>query len=100
MSDSAHRELEAFRELSGLVHSLVDELASFRKRALTAEARLRELEAVTRSGDGADASERLAALEAENATLRDRLARATVRTRQLLERMKFLRQQSEGGVER
>ena len=46
MSDHGNErpELSAFRDLESLVHHLVEELASFRRRALRAEARLRELE--------------------------------------------------------
>ena len=37
-------ELTAFRELDGLVRRLTEQMAVFRRRALTAEARVRELE--------------------------------------------------------
>ena len=88
-SVSARPDLAAFRDLAQLVHHLEDELASFRRRALSAESRVKELEA--NSGDGAiDAS----ALKRENAELTRRLDAATARTQQLLERVRFVRQQA------
>lgn len=81
----------AFRELEFLVRNLGEELATFRKRAHAAEARLKNLGA-SPAGD-ASAEERLAALEAENAGLRERLAKATDRTHAMLDRVRFLRQQ-------
>jgi predicted nucleic acid-binding Zn-ribbon protein len=81
----------AFRELEQLVRNLGEELATFRRRAHQAEARLKAL-GTTGAGDGA-AEERVAALEAENARLRGRLDQATDRTRAMLDRVRFLRQQ-------
>jgi predicted RNase H-like nuclease (RuvC/YqgF family) len=81
----------AFGELEFLVRNLGEELATFRKRAHAAEARLKSLGSST-AGD-ASAEERVAALEAENARLRARLAQATERTHAMLERVRFLRQQ-------
>jgi hypothetical protein len=81
----------AFRELEHLVRNLGEELATFRRRAHQAEARLKAL-GTTGAGDGA-AEERVAALEAENARLRGRLEQATDRTRAMLDRVRFLRQQ-------
>ena len=77
MSDSERPEITAFRDLEQLVRHLGDELAGFRRRALLAESRLREL-------------------ETENAVLRGRLESATERTRQMLERVRFIRQQAQG----
>lgn len=94
MSDPALPDLptaDAFRELEHLVRNLGEELSTFRKRAHQAEARLKALGA-SPAGD-ASAEERLAALEAENARLRDRLGQATERTRAMLDRVRFLRQQ-------
>ena len=89
-------------ELETLVRHLGDELAGFRRRALTAEARLRELE-----GQEAEPlmdrqrvlGDRCAVLEQENATLRTRLETALARTRQMLERVRFIRQQTQHGAE-
>ena len=44
MSDSERPEIATFRDLEQLVRHLGDELAGFRRRALLAESRLRELE--------------------------------------------------------
>ena len=96
MSDSERPDVAAFRELEFLVRSLGDELASFRRRALQAEARVREME----SGGSSNRGPRVAELRAENAALRKRLTEAGARTRQMLDRMRFLRQQSERGSER
>jgi predicted nucleic acid-binding Zn-ribbon protein len=82
----------AFAELSELVHHLGDELASFRRRALSAEARLRAVEDAAGT-DLVAVRGRISDLEEENAELRDRLSTATERTRQMLERVRFLRQQ-------
>lgn len=87
----------AFQELEILVRHLGEELSSFRKRAQTAEARLKNLGAAS-IGD-ATAEERVAALEAENAALRARLAEAADKTRTLLDRARFLRQQHTLGGE-
>ena len=103
--------LVALGELRTLVHRLGEEVGGFRRRALQAEARVRELEtalaAATRppaKAEDADPAsqmngpvtfERLAALERENADLRRRLDEAATRVRQLLDRARFLRQQEE-----
>ncbi len=103
MSDSVRPEITAFRELETLVRHLADELAGFRRRALLAEARLRDLE----GQDGQPAAEqqralgdRLTELEHDNAALKGRLDSATARSRLLLERVRFIRQQAQAGIER
>ena len=114
----------AFLELQRLVRHMTEELASFRRRAIQAEGRVRELEhalaaaeeraaGASAASDGrpgrraavpAGAAEvdpgRVATLEEENGRLRQRLDGATERTRQLLDRMRFLRQQQEQEVTR
>lgn len=82
---------EAFAELEVLVRNLGEELSAFRKRAHAAEARLKALGA-TPQGD-ATAEERVAALQAENERLRARIADAADKTRAMLDRARFLRQQ-------
>lgn len=82
---------EAFAELEALVRNLGEELSAFRKRAHAAEARLKALGASS-VGD-ATAEERVAALEAENARLRSRIADASEKTRAMLDKARFLRQQ-------
>ena len=101
MSDSARPEVTAFHELENLVRHLGDELAGFRRRALAAEARIREVEA--KEGRLANTSpralaDRCSVLEGENAALRGRLDAATARTRQMLDRVRFIRQQTQTGA--
>ena len=95
MSDNERSEIVAFRELTTLVRHLGDELASFRKRALSAEARVKAMEAAG-SADSEGLAERVVHLEAENVELRNRLDAARGRARHMLERVRFLRQQQEG----
>jgi cell division protein FtsB len=96
VSDNERSEILAFRELTLLVRHLGDELASFRKRALTAESRVKAME-VAGSTNTEGLAERVAQLEAENTDLRTRLEAARGRARHMLERVRFLRQQQEGG---
>ncbi len=96
-SDSEQPEAAAFAELQTLVRHLGDELASFRRRALQAEARVKAIDA---SATGTRVSpERIEKLERDNADLRKRLEAARSRTRQVLDRVRFLRQQHEGAAQ-
>jgi hypothetical protein len=90
-------ESHPLTQLAQLVRSLGDELASFRKRALQAEATLRGYESASRSGD-LFTEQRVVELEKENADLRARLEFATEQTRAILSQVRFLRQQSERPV--
>jgi outer membrane murein-binding lipoprotein Lpp len=76
---------------------LADDLASYRRRALIAEARLKEVE----SQEGGTANLELAArvnqLEQDNERLQGKLDSATARAKQMLDRVRFLRQQAQGG---
>lgn len=98
MSDSARPEVAAFAELEQLVKHLGDELASFRRRALQAEARLKSLE--TTGVKGVVSPERVQFLERENAGLNTRLEAARARTQQMIDRVRFLRQQHDGAAAR
>ncbi|HUQ98649.1 MAG TPA: hypothetical protein VM166_04280 [Gemmatimonadaceae bacterium] len=91
MSDSERPERAAFAELEQLVKHLGDELASFRRRALQAEARLKSLE--TTGAKGVVSPERVQFLERENAGLNQRLDDARERTNQMMDRVRFLREQ-------
>lgn len=93
MSDSARPEKAAFKELESLVRHLGEELTGFRKRALQAEARLKEIDTAATSSK--PTPERLAALERENKELSRRLKASTERINGMLERVQFLREQSE-----
>ena len=98
MSDSERPEIAAFRDLEQLVRHLGDELAGFRRRALLAESRLKEFDSEERAPDMTQQvalDERITELEHENAVLRARLESATERTRQMLERVRFIRQQAQ-----
>ncbi|HKN68149.1 MAG TPA: hypothetical protein VJW73_17815 [Gemmatimonadaceae bacterium] len=95
MSDHARPDVEAVRELETLVRQMAEQLASFRRRALSAEERLRHLDTHDDQPDPPRVRERIRALEQENASLRGRLEAATTRTRSVLERVHFLRQQAQ-----
>lgn len=96
MSDSVRPETAAFTELEQLVKHLGDELAAFRRRALQAEARLKGLE--TTGSKGIVTPERVQYLERENAGLNTRLEAARARTQQMIDRVRFLRQQHDGAA--
>jgi hypothetical protein len=91
VSDSVRPERAAFAELEQLVKHLGDELASFRRRALQAEARIKSLEST--GVKGVVSPERVQILETENAGLTSRLDAARARTQQMIDRVRFLRQQ-------
>ncbi len=95
-SDSERPDTEAFQELQQLVRHLGDELTSFRRRALQAEARMKAVDGA--AGGTKITPERVERLELENAELRKRLETARARTRQMLDRVRFLRQQHEGAA--
>jgi len=86
----------AFADLEKLVNHLGDELASFRRRALQAESRVKALEGSP--GATRVSPERIEKLERENADLKLRLEKARGRTRKMLDRVRFLRQQDEGAA--
>lgn len=92
-SDSERPEEEAFDELRQLIGHLGDELATFRRRAIQSEARVKAIDAS--AGTARVSPERVERLERENADLKKRLESARSRTRQVLERVRFLRQQHE-----
>ncbi len=93
MSNPELPESAAFRQLEQLVRHLGEELTSFRRRALSAESRVRVLETAMEHGGDSASLERLRTLETENSDLRARVVFATERTRQLLARVHFFRQQ-------
>ena len=94
MSDSERPDLAAYRELEQLIRALGDEMAAWRRRAHEAEAKLKEVAPGAlknlRTGPGIEA------LEKENVELKHRVDAAKKRTKQLLDKMRFLRQQHEG----
>jgi hypothetical protein len=94
VSDNERPDLVAFQELEHLILSLADEMAGWRRRAQEAEARLKATPPVPAGRVNA------ASLEKENRELRERLDAAKERTKQLLEKLRFLRQQQEAEAHR
>jgi hypothetical protein len=98
-SDNVRPEIVAFRELEVVVRRATRELVAARQgppediEEPSPEAEAPDLRAF-------DLELRLANLERENAMLRERLAAASTRARQMLERVHFLRQQTQAGGER
>lgn len=96
MSANDRPELRAFAELETLVRHLGEELAVFRRRALLAESQLRDAGQASPTGSTqaqGPLADRFAELETENAALRTRVTRAEERVRQMMDRLRFLRQQ-------
>lgn len=85
MSAKERPEVAAFRELETLVKRLGEELAVARRQALRVEG--------PKEPASKAKSERVAALEADNSTLKTRIGRAEDRVKQMIERVRFLRQQ-------
>ena len=92
MSDHVLPENPQFTQLSRLVRHLGEELASYRKRALSAEASLRSMENDATRVAGTS-PKRVLELERENADLANRLSAARSRTEKMLARVRFLKQQ-------
>jgi vacuolar-type H+-ATPase subunit I/STV1 len=94
----------AFEDLERLVRHLGEELAFFRRRALEAERRVKELSGAGGSEQPRESVEsleaRVSGLESDNADLRARLGEAAERTRAMADRLRFLRQQQEADGER
>lgn len=99
-SDNVRPEIAAFRELEAVVRRAARDLVASRRGP-----EIEVFDEPVTDGEGPDLRAfdlelRLANLERENAMLRDRLATAAARTRQMLERVHFLRQQTQVGGER
>jgi hypothetical protein len=97
MSDNAQAEKRAIQELDALVHHLAEELSGFRRRALTAESRLKDIEGHEGGAASLELVNRCAELQQENDRMRTKLDAATARAKQMLDRVKFLRQQAQAG---
>jgi uncharacterized protein involved in exopolysaccharide biosynthesis len=97
VSDHALPENPQFAQLGRLVRRLGEELASYRKRALSAEARLRTVEDEAARVAGTS-PQRVLELERENAELNRRLKVARTRTEKMLARVRFLKQQRDGAA--
>src|SRR5262245_22859723 len=97
MSNNVQADRHPIQELNALVRHLADDLASFRRRALVAEARVKEIESGEVGAVNVDLVARCSELERENERLRSRLDSAGTRAKQMLDRVRFLRQQAQGG---
>ncbi|HYC53030.1 MAG TPA: hypothetical protein VEB19_18120 [Gemmatimonadaceae bacterium] len=93
MSANERAEVTAFKELESLVRNLGEELAAFRRRAIAAEAQLKETGQTPRVSRTGETLDRATELELENQALRERVTRAEERIRGMLDRVRFLRQQ-------
>jgi hypothetical protein len=124
VSDRAQAEFAgkaAFAELETVVHHITEQLTGFRRRALAAESRVRELEQALASAQAELQALTVAArraavakapqatpvagaldpvLVAENQALRTRLAQATEQARRLTDGVRFLRQQMTAGADK
>ena len=85
MSASERAEVRAFRELETLVRHLGEELAVFRRRAIEAEGKAKD-------AGSKSAGKRTAPGESDS-DLKKRAHQAEQRVRQMLDRVRFLRQQ-------
>ncbi len=83
-------DLDALRELEEVLRHLGEELASWRRRALTAEGRVSDHSRAT----GGEGQHRLRDLEDANRRLEQRLDQARARVTELLGRLDFLEQQA------
>ena len=95
MASVAERpDLDALRELEDVLRLLTEELAAWRRRALTAEARLADS---VRLDGGVGAADRVGTLEDENRALEQRLVTARAQVLEILGRLRFLEQQEGNG---
>ncbi len=85
------------QELDALVRHMADDLAAYRRRALIAEARLKEVESQEGGVANLELAARVTQLEQDNERLQSKLDSATARAKQILDRVRFLRQQAQGG---
>ena len=83
-------DLDALHELEDVLRHLSEELAAWRRRALTAEARVSDHSRAT----GGDGHNRLRDLEEANRVLEQRLEAARVHVTELVGRLEFLEQQA------
>jgi hypothetical protein len=88
-------DLDAFRELEEVLHHLADELGAWRRRALTAEARVADQLKAMDVGD--TSMLRLQELEEENVGLEQRLGTARTKLADLVSRLGFLEEQAVTG---
>jgi hypothetical protein len=90
VSNDAKAEFEALDELESVVQHIAAELATWRRRALKAEAQRTELGV---DHDAVAARERIIELEEVSADMSARLEAARERVERLLSRLRFLEDQ-------
>ncbi len=96
--DGERADAQVLDQLETILRHVADELAVWRARAVKAEGELKE--SGGRSGGGAaaksdaEARNRVADLEQENKTLRQRVEAARLRVHDLLSRLTFLEEQA------
>ncbi len=101
MSSYERPDRAALAALEPLVARLEDELGSWRRRSLKAEAEVQELRTQTGVVSGPDLIElraRLETLTAENGLLRQRMATAREQVDQLRTRLRFLEDREADGA--
>lgn len=92
-------DLDALRELEDVLRHLTEELAGWRRRALTAEAKAADAARFVEDGDGG--AGRVKTLQEENRGLEQRLVTARAQVQEILGRLQFLgQQQGDGGEDR
>ncbi len=90
MSNEERPEFQALEELREVLTSLSNELAAWRRRALTAEAEQTQLQL---DSDVVASRERTVGLQSENTELKRRLDAAHDRVSELISRLRFLEEQ-------
>ena len=88
-------DLDALRELDDVLRHLTEELAGWRRRALTAEGKAADAARFAEDGDGG--AGRVKALQDENRGLEQRLVTARAQVHEILGRLQFLGQQQGNG---
>lgn len=91
-------DLDALRELDDVLHHLTEELAGWRRRALSAESKVADAARFAESDGGAG---RIQELEDANQGLERRLVTARTQVQEIIARLRFLeQQQGDGGGDR
>jgi len=88
-------DLDALHELEDVLRHLTEELAGWRRRALSAEAKAADAARFAEDGDGG--AGRLEGLEEQNRNLERRLVMARAQVQEILGRLHFLGQQQGNG---
>ena len=88
-------DLEALRDLDDVLRHLTEELAGWRRRALSAESQAADAALVAEDGDGGLG--RIKELEDEHREMEGRLVTARLRVHEILGRLQFLEQQQGNG---